>query len=175
MFNQFIKTNLTRSEVEEKIVVEIGVFNVSGSVKSDILQLNPNQYIDINLDPGADTVMNIYDLTRRFGERSIDVLISLEILEHTRDWRNAINQMKRVLSPNGLLLIITKSLGFNSHPRINDFWRFDSSDMSKIFGDMKILSNQKLSNNGIFVKVVRPIKASFKDLSTVNVHSVGMK
>ncbi|MEM2261178.1 MAG: methyltransferase domain-containing protein [Ignisphaera sp.] len=68
-----------------------------------------------------------------FGEESFDVIISTEVLEHVRDWRAVINNMKRALREGGIMYITTRSFGFPYHDFPYDFWRYEIEDMRKIF------------------------------------------
>lgn len=162
----FAKFNLKPEDVRGKKIIEIGSRDVNGSVKQEIMPLQPLSYlgVDIEMADGVDEVCNVYDLVEHFGEESFDVVISTEMVEHVRDWREAFSQMKRILKPNGVMLITTRSKGFPYHDYPSDFWRFELEDMETIFSDMEIeaLDNDE-SDPGVLVKARKPV--SFKEKS----------
>lgn len=48
-------------------------------------------------------------LTSAFGEASFDVVATTQVLEHLHDWRDALNEMSRVLRPGGTLYVTCDS------------------------------------------------------------------
>ncbi len=66
------------------------------------------------------------------------------MLEHCLNWQNALYQMVSVLRQDGLLLITTRSPGFELHDYPADHWRFTYSDFEAIFqslGDILTIQN----------------------------------
>lgn len=80
---------LSKGEVRGKKVIEIGACDINGSIKSVIEFLRPIEYIgvDVQKGPGVDIVCNAENLVEIFGKESFDVVVSIELLEHVRDWR----------------------------------------------------------------------------------------
>ncbi len=74
-------------------------------------------------------------LVTHFGSDAFDIVTATELVEHTRDWRNAISNLKRVTKPGGKLIITTRSHGYPFHADPFDFWRYEPADMAKIFDD----------------------------------------
>ncbi|MEZ0346221.1 MAG: methyltransferase domain-containing protein [Infirmifilum sp.] len=64
----------------------------------------PREYVGVGIEPGlfVDVLAPAEGLVERFGEDSFDVVISTELLEHVREWRLAVSNMKRVLKPGAL-------------------------------------------------------------------------
>jgi SAM-dependent methyltransferase len=48
-------------------------------------------------------------LTKEFGREAFDVIISTQVLEHVRDWRGAMAEMRNVLRPGGTMLLTCDS------------------------------------------------------------------
>lgn len=88
---------------------------------------------------GVDEVWDARYLSEKFGENSFDVVLSTEMLEYVDDWRKVITEMKRVLRPDGILIITTRSPGFPYHGFPYDFWRYTLEDFKIIFSDFIIL------------------------------------
>jgi SAM-dependent methyltransferase len=118
----FVQRALKADDVAGKSVIEVGSYDVNGTTRPFIGALGPSEYIgvDIAAGPGVDVVCNAESLAERFGAGRFDVLITTEMLEHVRDWRTVVNNLKDVLKPGGLIVITTRSPGFPMHgyPRI---------------------------------------------------------
>ena len=120
----FVRERLGRTDIEGRSVLEVGSLDVNGSVRPDIESLKPASYlgVDIARGPRVDEICDVRHLVDRFGNESFDVVVSTELLEHVRDWKGAITNMKRVLRPGGILIVTTRSLGFPLHGYPWDYW-----------------------------------------------------
>lgn len=171
----FAALNLTSDEVEGKKILEVGSFNVNGGLRDLITALKPAEYIgiDIAAGPGVDEVCAAEKIIEFFGENKFDLVISTEMLEHVKDWRIVISNMKRVCKKEGYIIITTRSKGYPYHPSPTDFWRFEKSDMKFIFSDCEIKSLElDKEYPGIFIKVKKPknfVEKDIKDLALYNV------
>ena len=171
----FGATNLSERHVTGKRIIEVGSYDVNGSLRPIIEAWNPADYVgvDIQKGPGVDVVCRAEDLVETFGKESFDIVISTELLEHVRDWRKVISDIKNVCRPNGIILITTRSYGFKYHAHPYDFWRYELSDMEYIFCDciMEKLEKDKFVP-GVFVKARKLSNFVEKDLSHYELYSI---
>jgi SAM-dependent methyltransferase len=166
---------ITDQDVRGKRILEVGSRDVNGSVREIVGRFAPAEYVGVDIEegPGVDQVCGVDELVSRFGPESFDAVLSTEMIEHVRDWRSAITQLKTVLRPGGILLITTRSKGFPYHDYPSDYWRFELDDMQRIFSDMSIEALEgDPSEPGVFVKARRPEVFKPNDLSAVNLFSI---
>lgn len=151
----FAKTEFARANIEGLDVLEVGSFDVNGSVRDAAQQYAPRRYVGVDIaeGPGVDAVCSAGELVKAFGESSFDVVVSTEMLEHVPNWKSAITEMKRVLRPGGSLILTTRSPGFSLHGYPADFWRFSTGDMGEIFADFDDLriESDRDGSPGVFV------------------------
>jgi SAM-dependent methyltransferase len=162
---RFAEDTLREKELRGKQVLEVGSLNVNGSIRSLVEPHQPSSYmgVDITRGPGVDEICDIHDLTRRYGRNRYDVVICTELLEHVKDWRLAISNLKNVLKDEGVLLVTTRSKGFPYHGYPYDFWRYNAGDLKIIFSDFHIESLMSdPSCPGVFMKARR--QAPFAEL-----------
>lgn len=171
----FGKAKLTPDEVRGASVLEVGSYNVNGTLRQTLEAMGPASYhgVDISMGPGVDEVCGVDQLVERFGRDKFDLVVSTEMFEHVRDWRDATTNLKNVLKPGGTLLLTTRSRGFPYHGYPFDFWRYEPADMEVIFGDMEILANEPDPEQaGVFIKARRPDNFVERDLTNVHLYSI---
>ena len=99
----FAEQHLTAERVTGRRVLEVGAQNVNGSARPHVERHAPAEYtgVDIARGPGVDVICDIGALAERFGEERFDLVLCTEVLEHVRDWRAAVSNLKRVLAKGG--------------------------------------------------------------------------
>ena len=85
-----------------------------------------------------DQLCDAGNLIAAFGPERFDVAISTELLEHVKDWKRVLHNLKGVFKRGGLLVLTTRSPGFPRHNFPADYWRFTYDDMTVIFSDFTI-------------------------------------
>src|SRR5438094_10543126 len=168
--------SISASEVAGKRVLEIGSADRNGSLRPIIESYHPREYVGIDVEPGpgVDRVVEAGQLAHVFGEESFDLVLATETLEHIRDWRGVVSNVKRVCKRGGVVLLTTRSIGFPYHAYPYDFWRYDPGDVRPIFSDMVIVSLEKDSEitPGVFAKIRKPLDFRENDLSNHELYSM---
>ena len=94
-------------------------------------------------------------------------------VEHARNWREVISNIKNVCKPNGIILITTRSKGFRLHGYPHDYWRYELDDMRKIFGDCEILVLESdRQAPGVFIKAKKLVDFKEVSLKDIPLYSV---
>jgi SAM-dependent methyltransferase len=106
-------------------IVEFGSLQVPGQEKfADLPPFFPNkEYIgcDMQPGPGVDRIANLHNIA--MPTESIGTILVVDTLEHVEYPRKALEQVYRVLKPDGIALI-TSVMNFPIHDYPNDYWRF---------------------------------------------------
>lgn len=87
--------------------------------------------------PCIDILCDITDM-KPIPDQSIGLVLNLESLEHIAYPQKAIDEIHRVLKPEGLL-ILTTVMHFKIHQAPKDYWRFTPGGLELLLGKFKIL------------------------------------
>lgn len=165
----WMSTQIKQFGLYNKKVLEMGSFNVNGSVR----ELFTGDYlgIDIREGDGVDQVLDASSLPEELSN-SFDVVVSTEMLEHCEDWRAVINSMKDAISNKGRILLTTRGPGFGRHEYPGDYWRFTPEHMAEIFADMRTKIESDWEHPGVFVMAWKLDNENRVDLSKIEVESI---
>jgi len=103
---EFFIEHAKPKEFANKKVLEVGSRYINGSVRPLIEKfLNPKEYIGIDIEPGmfVDLVIPAERLLDNFGPAFFRCSNFNRLLDHVRNWRLVISNMKRVLKPKGYI------------------------------------------------------------------------
>ena len=166
--------NLKPEEVKGKRVIEVGSYDVNGSLRPLVESYYPAEYIGVDIveGPGVDIICKAEDILERFGKESFDIVIATELLEHILDWRESIHNIKNICKPGGIILITTASYGCPYHGHPYDFWRYELEDMKQIFSDCLLEKLEKHPAKGVFIKMKKAHNFVEKDLSDYKLYSI---
>jgi SAM-dependent methyltransferase len=173
--HDFFHAELTPSEIAGRRILEVGSRDVNGTVRPLLTALGARDYVGVDVEPGpgVDRLCDVASLATEFAADSFEVVVSTEMLEHVRDWKVAIDNLKRVVGPGGLLVVTTRSFGFPYHSFQGDHWRFELDDMQWIFRDFQILSLVPDPEcHGVFLKCRKPAEYREAGLSGRRLFSV---
>ena len=158
---EWVGQALMPADVKGCRVLEVGSYDVNGSVRPTILALEPISYtgVDQSAGPGVDRVVGATELVETFGTGSFDVVISTEMLEHVVEWKPIIVELVNVLAPGGLLVLTTRSVGFPYHPYPVDTWRYTVEAMQQILVAAGLVMRDLVSDGqapGVFAIARKP-------------------
>ncbi len=160
--------HISNSDIKNKRVLEVGSYDVNGSLRPFICELGPSEYIGIDIEHGpcVDRICRGEDLVQTFGENSFDFVLSTNTLEHIENWKPVVSNMKRVCKTGGAILVIVPSR-WPIHNYPSDYWRFSRENLKHIFSDFEIEISQKIWEEGGFmalsyIKCRKP--ESFKEM-----------
>ena len=98
-----------------------------GSGKSELHA----KVVNLDLDPSEHTDCIGDALNLPFGERTFQLVLSQETMEHVADPFRAVREMGRVLKADGVLYLqVPFVLGY--HPDPEDYWRFTHSGVQRL-------------------------------------------
>ena len=106
-------------------VYEFGSFQVDGQeVFADLRPYFPgHEYVGTDARPGVgvDWILDLHNIDLPMG--SIGTAVCVDTLEHVEYPRRAVDEICRVLKPDGMC-VITSVMNFPIHDYPHDYWRF---------------------------------------------------
>jgi len=118
-------------------VVEIGSYQVPDQpYPSDLRPLFPEKEFvgcDARPGPGVDRVEDVHALG--FADASVGTVLMLETLEHVADPLRALQQVRRVLRPEGYV-VLTSCMDTPVHEHPADYWRFTPQGFDLLVKDL---------------------------------------
>jgi 2-polyprenyl-3-methyl-5-hydroxy-6-metoxy-1,4-benzoquinol methylase len=129
---QFVKIIAETLPIAEP-VFEFGSVQVSGQEGfADLRPFFPNkEYVgcDIREGPGVDRILDLHHI--ELPSESVGTVLLLDTLEHVEFCRKALEEVHRVLKPNGLL-VISSVMKFPIHDYPHDYWRFTPEGLKSL-------------------------------------------
>lgn len=124
LINQYVRICAGALSCPEPIV-EFGSFLVPGHENIANLRMYfPNKkYIgaDMRPGPGVDRVLDLHQID--LPDESVGTVLMLDTLEHVEYPRRAMDEVRRILKPEGVL-ILGSVMNFPIHDYPYDYWRF---------------------------------------------------
>lgn len=94
-------------------VLEIGSYDVNGSVRNLFVGCSDYVGVDLSPGPGVDMVSFGHELT--LPDRSFDVCVSAECFEHDPHWAQTFTSMVRLTRPGGIVAFTCATRGRPEH------------------------------------------------------------
>lgn len=140
-------------------VLEVGSYGESAKlVRALVLELG-GTYVGIDARPGPNVDVPV---PAEGFHGSFDVVLAIEVAEHTLDWQAFVHALKTLTTENGIILLTTRSPGYPYHAEPVDHWRFTLEHAGDAFADCDLLAvEEDKSAPGVFVAARKP--ASFQE------------
>lgn len=110
-FRAFSRRN--PSLVEGATVLEVGAYDVNGSVREVFAKADTFVGVDLTPGPGVDLVAFGHEVDHASG--SYDITVSGECFEHDPHWRSTLQNMARMTRPGGVVIFTCASHGRPEH------------------------------------------------------------
>jgi predicted SAM-dependent methyltransferase/SAM-dependent methyltransferase len=154
---------LEPAQVAGRWVLEVGSYDVNGSVRTVLAPMGPAAYVGVDQSPGpgVDEVVDCEVLADWAAGTCFDLVISTEMLEHVRDWQTCLRNLLEVVADGGLLLVTTRSQGFPWHGFPEDHWRYSVEAMGELltsagFEVVDLRPDPDPASPGVFALTRRP-------------------
>lgn len=155
---EYVERVLRENPKIEGDVLEIGSFDVNGSVRSMFLDKKFTSYVGIDLKAGkgVDKVGLISDLytTQLAGDQTpFDLIVSTEAIEHDPHFWDTLHYAICLLRNGGAIIITTRNIGYGLHDAPHDYWRFTSSGLNAVLqyvGFVDITTEDDFEDKGTF-------------------------
>jgi SAM-dependent methyltransferase len=95
--------------------------------------------LDIRPHPAADARGDAHQLP--FADDSFDAVVSMEVLEHLHSPERVVDEIRRVLKPEGRLVLTTRFI-FHIHGAPVDYYRYTRHGLEYLFRDFADLRVQ---------------------------------
>lgn len=181
---EFVERTITGKYVTGKMVLEVGSRDINGTVRPYIESLEPACYVGIDARHG-DGVDVVYDCERldelqlhRVNPDGVDdllwdLVISVEMLEHTRDWRACMEQLAGAVGPNGWLLLAVRTPE-SDVVLAHDHWAFTETSVVRIMDELGFSSplyvdRYRDEGDGVIVLGRKSVKVEQHYLGGINV------
>jgi 2-polyprenyl-3-methyl-5-hydroxy-6-metoxy-1,4-benzoquinol methylase len=95
--------------------------------------------LDINPLSDSDYIADICESNdKTIPDNHFDYILCTEVLEHTLRPFDAVNELRRVLKPEGLIFV-SVPFNFRIHGPLPDCWRFTEYGLRSLFSNFQIL------------------------------------
>jgi SAM-dependent methyltransferase len=109
------------------------------------------QTADIDPRSGADYILDITRCNEKLvADDVFDVIVCTEVLEHTLNPFAAVNEIRRMLKPGGVLLGSTP-FNFRIHGPLPDCWRFTEHGLRALLASYQLVSIEPLEDEKRFL------------------------
>lgn len=102
----------------------------------DFIDEKKIEYVKVDLEYSSEEkniVANAEDLSKVFEDESVDIVMALELLEHTLRPDLIISEMVRICKKSGYIIITVPSFNFAKHEYPIDLWRFGPKTLRSFF------------------------------------------
>ena len=135
--SDFIQKVSRLYDAEGKLLLDIAPQDYEGA--SQFFKKCIIKTLDINPDSGADYIADICKNNKRLIlNNSFDFVLCTEVLEHTLNPFDAVNEIYRILKNKGLVFI-SVPFNFRIHGPLPDCWRFTEHGLRSMLKNFAVL------------------------------------
>jgi ubiquinone/menaquinone biosynthesis C-methylase UbiE len=116
---------------------------------------------DISPLSDADYIIDICKYNKIINDNTFDIVVCTEVLEHTLRPFDAINEIHRILKPNGALLMSTP-FNFRIHGPLPDCWRFTEHGIRSMLHNFNEIKISQLDTDNRFLMPIQYITVAIK-------------
>ena len=102
--------------------------------------------LDINQKNKPDIAGDICKKNRSIKNKTFDIVVCTEVLEHTLDPFGAMREIHRILKTGGLL-VVSAPFDFRIHGPLPDCWRFTIHGWRELLRKFKVLKVMEVKNS----------------------------
>jgi SAM-dependent methyltransferase len=115
---------------------------------------NAQDYIGIDYRSNLAEVKGVGE-NLPFREESFDTVICTQVLEHVENPKLVLDELRRILTGDGLVLLSTHGFWIEGHETV-DYWRWTIQGLRKIFEDsgFKIVESRSMESYSSFFQFV---------------------
>lgn len=158
-------------------IYEFGALQVPG--QEEFADLRPfftgRDYFgcDIQEGPGVDHILNLHHID--LPPESVGTVLLLDTLEHVEFCRKALEEVFRVLKPNGFL-VISSVMKFPIHNYPHDYWRFTPEGFKSLlkhfaFSFVNSVGNPEFPHTivGVASKILPPDNSNYEFIKKIEI------
>jgi SAM-dependent methyltransferase len=114
------------------------------------------EYHTLDIDPksNATYIADLCSCAPTVGYDTYDYVVCTEVLEHTRQPFDAVNNIHRMLKKGGLAFVSTP-LNFRIHGPLPDCWRFTEHGLRELFKSFEIIELNSLESVDRFLMPIQ--------------------
>ncbi len=166
----------TSDMVAGKSVVEVGSYDVNGTVRPIVEALGPASYlgVDQSAGPGVDLVADVATVPVLYPD-GFGLVISTEMLEHVDDWKAAVDALVQLVAKSGTVALTTRSPGFPYHPYPVDNWRYPVDmmrDILQAYGLKIVHCVTDPEAPGVFAVATKPARWHSRSIEVLDLFEV---
>ena len=118
--------------------------------------------LDVNPKSDADYIADLCQNNRQIiPGNTFDYVLCTEVLEHTLNPFNAVNEIYRILKLGGLVFIFVP-FNFRIHSPLPDCWRFTEHGLRELFKDFKSVEITSIEDSQRFLMPIQYKTKSIK-------------
>lgn len=117
----------------ESIILDYGCGNMP---YKRLFEVKCKKYLGVDFPDNSNADLHIKNGKIPLEDKSVDIVISTQVLEHVENTGEYLNECYRVLKDGGKLLLSTHG-HWKYHPDPTDFWRWTKDGLQKIIVDEK--------------------------------------